>query len=38
MATIQKFEDIKSWLEARELNKIMGTLIDDDRFKKNLIP
>jgi four helix bundle protein len=35
MATIQKFEDIKSWLEARELNKIMGTLIDEDRFKKN---
>ncbi len=35
MATIEKFEDIKSWQEARALNKIMGTLIDDDRFKKN---
>jgi four helix bundle protein len=35
MATIEKFEDIKSWQEARELNRIMGTLIDDDRFKKN---
>ena len=35
MATIEKFEDIKSWQEARELNRIMGNLIDDDRFKKN---
>ena len=35
MASIEKFEDIKSWQEARELNRIMGNLIDDDRFKKN---
>ncbi len=35
MATIEKFEDIQSWQEARSLNKLMGTLVDDDRFKKN---
>lgn len=35
MATIQKFEDILSWQEARELSKIIGQLIDEERFKKN---
>lgn len=35
MATIQKFEEIASWIEARELNKIMGQLIDENRFKTN---
>lgn len=35
MATIEKFEDILSWKEARELNRTVGKLIDDDRFKKN---
>ena len=35
MATIEKFEGIKSWQQARELNRIMGSLIDEDRFKKN---
>jgi four helix bundle protein len=35
MATIEKFEEILSWKEARELNKIVGKLIDEERFKKN---
>ena len=35
MATIEKFEEILSWKEARELNRIIGKLIDEDRFKKN---
>lgn len=35
MATIIKFEDILSWQEARELNKVVGKLIDEERFKKN---
>src|SRR5690349_7503603 len=33
MATIQKFEDINSWKEARILNQKIGTLIDEGRFK-----
>ena len=35
MATIEKFEDIVSWKEARALNKILGMLIDSGRFKHN---
>jgi four helix bundle protein len=35
MSTINKFEDIISWQEARQLNKIVGKLIDGERFKKN---
>ena len=35
MGTIQKFEDIISWQEARALNKEVGQLIDNERFKKN---
>jgi four helix bundle protein len=35
MATIERFEEIKSWQEARELNKMIGTLIDGKRFEKN---
>ena len=35
MSTINKFEDILSWQEARELNKKVGKLIDEERFKKN---
>ena len=35
MATITKFEDIISWQEARELNKVVGKSIDEERFKKN---
>ena len=35
MATIEKFEEILSWKEARELNKTVGKLIDEERFKKN---
>jgi four helix bundle protein len=35
MATIKRFEDIISWQKARDLNKILGLLIDDDRFKKS---
>jgi len=33
MATIQRFEQIISWKEARELNKHIGSLIDGGRFK-----
>ena len=33
MATILRFEEIISWQEARELNKSVGKLIDDGRFK-----
>jgi four helix bundle protein len=35
MATIEKFEDIISWQEARKLNKIVGDLIDNGRFKRS---
>lgn len=35
MATIEKFEEILSWQEARMLNQILGKLIDEERFKKN---
>ena len=35
MATIKRFEEIISWKEARELNKIIGNLIDSNRFKTN---
>ncbi len=35
MATIEKFEDIISWKEARDLNKTIGNLIDTGRFKNS---
>lgn len=35
MATIERFEDIISWKEARELNKIIGNLIHTGRLKNN---
>lgn len=35
MATIEKFEDILSWKEARELNATLGKMIDDGRLKRN---
>lgn len=35
MATIEKFEEILSWKEARELNRVVGKLIDEQRFKRN---
>ncbi|MBO9659014.1 MAG: four helix bundle protein [Chitinophagaceae bacterium] len=35
MATIKKFEDIISWKEARELNRLMGKIIDSGKFKNN---
>ena len=35
MTTIQKFEEISSWIEARALNEILGKLIDENRFKTN---
>lgn len=35
MATIEKFEDIISWKEARSLNKTIGELIDSGRFKNS---
>ena len=35
MSTIEKFEEIISWQEARVLNKNVGKLIDEERFKKN---
>ncbi len=33
MAFIERFEEIVSWKEARELNKKIGSLIDNGRFK-----
>jgi four helix bundle protein len=35
MATIERFEQIISWQEARILNKNIGDLIDGGRFKKS---
>jgi four helix bundle protein len=35
MATIERFEEIVSWKEARELNKLVRKLINEDRFKRN---
>lgn len=35
MATIKSFEEIISWVEARDLNRLMGQLIDENRFKTN---
>jgi four helix bundle protein len=35
LATIEKFEDIISWKEARSLNKTIGELIDTGRFKNS---
>ncbi len=35
MATIRRFEDIISWKEARELNRILGRVIDSGKFKNN---
>lgn len=33
MSVIRSFEEIASWQKARELNLILGKLIDDGRFK-----
>ena len=35
MATIERFEQIISWKEARMLNKNLGQLIDSGRFKSS---
>ncbi len=35
MATIQTFEEIVSWQEARLLNQKIGTLIDTGNFKSS---
>ncbi|MEO5565034.1 MAG: four helix bundle protein [Chitinophagaceae bacterium] len=35
MATIERFEQIISWKEARDLNRMIGKLIDDGRFKQS---
>ncbi|MFZ1528512.1 MAG: four helix bundle protein [Ferruginibacter sp.] len=35
MATIEKFEEIISWQEARRLNQKIGNIIDSGRFEKN---
>lgn len=35
MATIKSFEDILAWKKARDLCKIVGSYIDEGRFKKN---
>lgn len=35
MATIKTFEDIQAWQKARELCKMTGSYIDEERFKKN---
>lgn len=35
MATIVRFEERISWKEARELNKILGKMIEEKRFEHN---
>lgn len=35
MATIRRFEDIISWQEARQLNRMLGELIREKRFEHN---
>ncbi|MCX6317358.1 MAG: four helix bundle protein [Bacteroidetes bacterium] len=35
MAVIKRFEDIISWKEARQLNKILGEMIDKKKFKNS---
>lgn len=35
MSTINRFEEIISWQEARTLNKNIGKLIDEGRFKNS---
>ncbi len=35
MATFKKFEDIKAWQKARNLNKILGVYVDEGRFKNS---
>jgi four helix bundle protein len=35
MATIERFEEIISWKEARVLNGVIGKMIDSGRFKSN---
>ena len=35
MSKIERFEQIISWKESRELNKIIGKLIDEKRFENN---
>mgnify|MGYP003343770684 CR=1 FL=1 len=32
MATIERFEDILSWIEARKLNRMIHELVRDNRF------
>lgn len=35
MATIQSFEEIESWIKAREICKILGELIDAGKFRRS---
>lgn len=35
MASIKKFEDIISWQKARNLSRIIGKYIDENRFNRN---
>jgi four helix bundle protein len=35
MATIERFEEIVSWKESRELNQVLGDLIDTGKFKNS---
>lgn len=35
MATIERFEEIIAWKEARELCRIIGKLIDEGRFRQS---
>lgn len=35
MATFKRFEDILSWQKARDLNKIIGEMIDTGKFKNS---
>ncbi|MFN2439765.1 MAG: four helix bundle protein, partial [Chitinophagaceae bacterium] len=34
-ATIKTFEDIESWQKAREVCKVLGDFIDENKFRKN---
>lgn len=35
MATIKRFEELEMWKLSRELNKMIGELIDGKKFEKN---
>ena len=37
MSTIKRFEEIISWKEARELNRVLRKLIKEKRFERNFV-